>query len=928
MKRRIMTILRGFAGTALLAAALACPVMTSCDKYDDSALKEDIANIKNDVADLKSRIEAHESKLNSEIAAVKELINGKVYVTGADQDQTTKVWTIRLSDGTEFKVYPEYVPGETIVTYVVEDGVYYWGYFKNGVATPLLDAAGNKIPVVTEIPDQKVPQIRVNPETQIIEISIDGQNWVATDVKMPEEPEPVQPCQCLIADVWYSEQEGIIYFYDAQGNVVTEVPLMSEDNFNFGIKSGKVYLKPGASKDVELVMTAITDVSVLEKPDGWKVKVNDKVLSLTAPTAEAIESGAAEAEGLLKLHATTEDHKCIVSKIALVASEQGLIITIDQEQNVVIDAGEGNDQFYGFFYGAMPADEFNPSFLLSYVAYYGVVDFGYDEIYSIETSLAQLLGRQYPYEQGVEYIVWAAPILSMDAYGYPSAKGLTENDFVFESYQEKVLSAKFTSIGAFDATLELQVMGYDKYIVYTEKGEGWGFSTPEDIIEQMNSPWMPIELPTLESDNYNGSVVDYVNTIGAWLEIQPASEYMFAFAPYKEDKSYVPEDFVVATFATAELVAGGAATISVTVDEPYSYSEARFNVEASADTYVTWYRMFSDTQYAALAADGKTPTDDELIEAIVHAEWGCNMSLDKSFSDRKTGLTPDQKAYFAGVAITKDGKYGKLVRAEAASKAVVFNENIKVSIDKMAVCGPEDEEHANKIKVELSSTGGTVTKFRVYKNAANWSSKTLAEMEAYIATASDEDYYCTNATPGADGKAVAYLDNIQFDQKYNIAALAIDDKGNPSRAVAYNNNPEFVAELEFDFFRVDDPEYAAAAKPTVTVSALQDPDWPSSYDVTLTITPAAGSKVTYGFWTYASSMESKGAYDKILAVIGATYNNIKTTTQTVTVTKTAYGPDNKLYITWVDASGFYYEPIAVDITDALVAAGWVPDNFI
>lgn len=928
-----MTILRGFAGTALLAAAFACPVMTSCDKYDDSALKEDIANIKNDVADLKSRIEALESKLNSEIAAVKELINGKVYVTGAVQDQTSKVWTITLSDGTSFKVYPEYVPEEIvlpapIVTYVLVDGVYYWGYFDNGVATPLLDANGNKIPVVTEIPEQKVPQIRVNPETQVIEISIDGQTWVATDVKMPEASEPVEPCQCVIANVWYNETEGVIYFYDAQGNVVTEVPLMSEDNFNFGIKSGKVYLKPGASKDVELVMTAITDVSVLEKPDGWKVKVNDKVLSLTAPTAEAIESGAAEAEGVLKLHATTEDHKCIVSKIALVASEQGLIITIDQEQNVVIDAGEGNEQFYGFFYGAMPADEFDPSSLLNYVAYFGIVDFGSDEVYSIETTLAQILGRQYPYEQGVEYIVWAAPILSLDSWGYPSSKGLTENDFVFESYQERVLSAKFTSIGAFDATLELQVMGYDKYIVYTEKGEGWGFSTPEDIIEQMNSPWMPMELPTLESDNYNGSVVDYVNTIGAWLEIQPASEYMFAFAPYKEDKSYVPEDFVVATFTTAELVAGGAATISVTVDEPYSYSEARFNVEASADTYVTWYRMFSDTQYAALAADGKTPTDDELIEAIVHAEWGCNMSLDKSFSDRKTGLNPDQKAYFVGVAITKDGKYGKLVRAEAASKAVVFNENIKVSIDKMAVCGPEDEEHANMIKVELSSTGGTVTKFRVYKNAANWSSKTLAEMEAYIATASDEDYYCTNVTPGADGKAVAYLNNIVLGQKYNIAALAIDENGNPSRAAAYENNPEFVAELDFEFIRAEDPEYASVAKPTVTVTAVQDPDWTTSYNVTMTITPAAGSKVTYGFWTYASSMDPKGAYDKIIEILGATYNNVKATSEPVTITKSAYGPDNKLYITWVDANGFYYEPIEVDITDALVAAGWVPENFI
>ncbi|MGN1210170.1 MAG: PL29 family lyase N-terminal domain-containing protein [Candidatus Cryptobacteroides sp.] len=924
-----------------MSSALAMLLIFGCNGLIDipsevdvaGELKDRIDQIESDVNDLKSRVAALEDSMKQQIEAVKTLLDGKVFVVGATQDETSKVWTIELSDGSSFKVYPEYVPEEVvipapIVTYVVEDGVYYWGYFnENGEAVLLLDAQGNKVPVVTEIPEvvipeQKVPQIRVNPETNVIEISIDGETWYPTDVKMPEASQGgevvVEPCQCVIADVWYNEAEGVIVFYGVDGNVVTEVPLMSEDNFNFGIKSGKIFLKPGASKTVELVVSGITDVSVLEKPDGWKAKVVEKKLTVTAPDSAAIASGIAEAEGYLKLHATTEDHKCIVSKLLLSASDFSLSISIDAEMNVVIEATE-TEEYRGFIYGVAAVGEFNPEDIVSYMEG-EYLDF-YSGEYSLTIPFSSFFNYYKPYVQGEEYVIYALPYYSADWWGWPTKDGLTAEDIIYINYCEKGISADFSDVTPFDAQLNLNVIGYDQYVVWAEKGYEGEFTSVEDIVSSITNPYFPTKLSPIDAVPYSGSASDYFAQVGESLEILPENSYMIALAPYKADNSYVVEDFVVASFKTTSLEAGGVATIAVTVDEPYSFSEVRFNVEASSDTYITYYRMYSDTQYAQLAGGEGEPSDDVLIEDIVHAMYGANMNKSTNFNDRKTSLNPGQKAYFAGLAISKDGKYGTLVKASGSTKEVAYNEAITVSIDEMGVCGPEDADHANNIKLVLSSTGGKVSSYRVYKNSASWSSKTIAEMESYMATASEYDYYCTNAVADADGKATVYLTNITLGQKYNIAVLAYDEDGNPTHAVGYNNSNEYVAELNFTLVRTTDDEYEAAAKPTVEVSAAKDPDW-NSYDVTIKVTPAEGSVMTLGFWTYASSMSSKPAYDQVTAIIGATYNNLKATTEPVEIVKTAYSPDNQLFLTWIDANGVYYGPMVVDITDALVAAGW------
>ena len=86
MKMKTIPSLCRMIGKAVIAAALACPVIfTSCAKfvYDDSELKESIK-------DLNDRLTALEQKMNEQIAALTSLVNSKTTVTEVSTDQTGK----------------------------------------------------------------------------------------------------------------------------------------------------------------------------------------------------------------------------------------------------------------------------------------------------------------------------------------------------------------------------------------------------------------------------------------------------------------------------------------------------------------------------------------------------------------------------------------------------------------------------------------------------------------------------------------------------------------------------------------------------------------------------------------------------------------------------------------------------------------------
>ena len=70
---------------SVVAAALvgAMALSVSCS-YNDTDLRNEVEQIKTDLASLTERVDALEDKLDSEVAGLKELINGKVVVTGVE----------------------------------------------------------------------------------------------------------------------------------------------------------------------------------------------------------------------------------------------------------------------------------------------------------------------------------------------------------------------------------------------------------------------------------------------------------------------------------------------------------------------------------------------------------------------------------------------------------------------------------------------------------------------------------------------------------------------------------------------------------------------------------------------------------------------------------------------------------------------------
>lgn len=184
---------------------------SDCDHepYDDSELKEQIADLYQKLAQL-------EANLNGEIAKLQNLLSGKATITGHTQDANGN-WTITLSDGTSFVVYAEYKPEAlpTNLIYVMEyEGQTVWATMgSNGQLTPLLDGEGNPIPVVQKVEN---PEISTKSEDGFIYISIDGgQTWIKTGIEAVENPE-----------ISTKEEAGFIYI---------------------SIDGGKTWIKTGAS---------------------------------------------------------------------------------------------------------------------------------------------------------------------------------------------------------------------------------------------------------------------------------------------------------------------------------------------------------------------------------------------------------------------------------------------------------------------------------------------------------------------------------------------------------------------------------------------------------------------------------------------------------------------------------------------------------
>ena len=867
---------------------VASMLFVSChEPYDDTAIRQEIA-------DLYNKVNALESKLDSEVAALKALIDSKAVVASATKNNDGS-WDILLTSGEKITVYPEYKPAAEVnngcVTVVKEGDAYYWAQIVDGAAVAITDAAGNKIPVA----HNAVPEVRVNPTTNDVEVSVDGgKTWVVVEKGQQESG-------CLFIGV--IDGETSIDFILASGEVIS-VP--KAESIDFGVQAGKTYVTPGESADVKLSANGIEDLTVIAKPEGWKATINGKTLTVTAPSQEKIEAGEAEQSGTIKIHASA-DGKCVVGKLPVTASNEKVVITINGDE---LTFNNSVMSLYGdiatLYYGILPQSDFDAAAIAK-----GMNDYSVESMYSYDAVTTASLKEMYNYmvagiydsasfidiPAGESYVVWAiaeGPGTYMNPYVY------TEADVMFTIFTPSFLSVEATKVAFNDVVITAQGGGHAGYVAGVIGG-----GSEAEALEQLENRFGYWQMgygafgEEMDTLNFSGSIITFP---GTYLEVvYPNTTYLFYVLPLVEGQAegdYQFSDIKTYAYTTPNIEAGGSATLTFELVNK-DYTKLEVDIIGSSNTELIYSIFKEDWEMA----DFKT--DEEIFNLIVKENTAYNtMGIGNTTTAFISALTPGTTAYVCAFAVDSEGKYGQLYKQEYKTNELTYNETLKVLIDETA-----SKVDITTASIKISTTGGTAVSYRyMATEKEGWSWKGEEDAESKLALNS----YPTEEIDAADlVDGCINLSELETNTEYAFAVLAIDENGNASRASYYYFTPTLP---EYPIVRANAEGYAAM-KPTYSYNV----EWDSFYGrfaVTLDVAPAAG---TVKYWVavlgedYLSSETiTRDAIDYLLIKEGQYYGS-QAYTEAATITGSTYDVKANIWITWVDENGKYYEAICEPI---------------
>ena len=478
--RKIFTSLKSVV-SAVIIAAMALSV--SCS-YDDTAINDRVDQVENDLKALTERVDALEKKLGAEVESLKALIDQKVVIVDVTED-TDGNTVIKLSDGKTLTV----LAAQNALQYRVVDGV--------------------------------------------LEVSADGENWVAVKVA-PEQ---------VVADVVLNEDgTATVKLANGEEFTVVKAELIECE----AAKSG-VYVLPDSVKEVAFsVNDAVVDINVMNQPLGWSATVEEAVEAPEAPEA-GDEGGAAPMPlaaggkdyvlkingpaadfkqaaktGVVSVHFNTAAGACKVLQVNVTLAE--LTIDVDADGNITITNsiafeqtnyfGEKFVDFADFYIGVIEADvyaqygdktftdnfdDWNQEYTVNAnstkrtTGLSNIVDLtqyqeGVNEKETIEFTVDQLSRAFWPtynFEYGKEYLLLVA--LDGEVAGYVEHPVLKNATMV--SYKKVLLQAEFVESNWKGADFKFSLAGYTHYNIgwvstqMVEEYIGYGVATSvEDFI--------------------------------------------------------------------------------------------------------------------------------------------------------------------------------------------------------------------------------------------------------------------------------------------------------------------------------------------------------------------------------------------------------------------------------------------------------------
>ena len=653
---------------SILACALAF-VAVAC--YDDSALQ-------NKVNDLDERLTVVEQSLSSEVNGLAALLTKidelKGKIAAVKVETVDGVTTLSLSDGSKVVLA------------------------KNGALTIDGDNWATVAPDgnVTTLPVKVGHDLDFKVENGELKVSYDGTTYEATGVKISEYTAHV------IGDVAVA-QDGKSVTITIGGNSV-ELPLVSSAVATLGLSRDSFFLYYGAEKTITITAEGLSDIYVMNEPDGWKASIEGAALVVTAPSAKAADADAAAKDGLVLVHATTEEGKCVVAKLE-VSTGKGLSVEIDNDvltfRNAYVEEaydywGEPlGSSFTNFAIGMVPAAYFleDPkAYVDYYVESYGYPEYGeggfmynnynkeytpYEEgVYEVDqiTYTIDELSKwmlwdtdKYPgnsIETGVEYVIWIAPV---------NERGEANGELVeFVTYTKMKVDFSVSGVTHNDAVLTVDVAGAEKYFYgMTEDPAAMYGTTIEEYMQNMD-PWAYMiagQAHYIENFYVDGTYELNLSDLNGYYgpePLTPGTKYYYWVIPYNSGVAYT--DYAtqcapyIKEFTTAALVAGGP-DVTAVAGESECYA---VNVDVTVpDSTTVYYNFYEAEEWAEF------DENDEAILAALIGNYNYNEPITESAVISEEVSKNGETRIFAAVAITSNGQYGNIATLSLETKEIV-----------------------------------------------------------------------------------------------------------------------------------------------------------------------------------------------------------------------------------------------------------------
>ena len=789
--RKIFTSLKSVVAATLVAAMT---LAASCS-YDDTPVKNELEQIKDKLEALTNRVAALETKLQSEVDAVKALINEQVVITGVEKDADGNQ-TITLSNG------------DTIT-----------------VLAPVGCTCEPAAPCTCDPLQYRVVD-------GVLEVSADGIDWVAINGVTAE---------CVVASIVVDG--GVATVTLADGTVFqTAVAELVE----FEAAKSAVYVKVAETVAIPFAINdAVEDINVMNAPLGWKAEIVDTravggmdyLLNITGPAKNFMQY--AEKSGKVAIHFNTAAGACKVMSVDVELAE----ITMDVDKagnitivNTLVDKYERENwgvveyiqEFNNFYFAVLNYDdyyqyegrleeaynanwgEFNIPAAASYIQNFftnvgengwenAVYEDGVNEKwtlnFTVEEVIAYLDWYEYLTYEGNSFVLCAIPTdvnnngnLIWDEIVAVPFKQLSlnisenvENRTFQQPYfnvafrgaqkyffypQTKSSLENYVALGYYDTIYGYFEEALTSYLQYPN-WYSFGYEVTADIVEENISL---AELLAYTSDYY------YFETI-------PAAEYVMAYFAWEEGKTeYSTADLKYIEFSTADLVKA----------EPEFEIACEYNDDHAIYTIAVDVTVPETTAVAYTAWLTEEPADEESLYDYIlsngYARSGEDFADGYSWYVGSSCSAPETTKYLGVLAIDAAGNY-TLKYFALTSKGIVMNDAV-VTIENVAF-------ETSSATITVGGVEGLEVKnykYYVISTAGNSYYQKTEEQLQDLAYGSNYLYKSSTANPIVVTQTADYKNTFTAGQTYKVA-VAVEFADGSYSTTAYG---EYVFEAGED----------------------------------------------------------------------------------------------------------------------------------